>query len=394
MKNAKYSFENLSDEEKKIFEDSIKDDYNSLLQIQTTRSDNSSGSIFEDQIKYRILDEDRLEEIANIYAEIRYTNKELAKKLRTLASLMVIESGNYFLMQGRVKNMHKKYPEYCSIEEMWSIFTKCFDSYDPNYTLGKEQSDLNEFNETENNPVKRNRFVAYFKDSLYQRFVNLYNKRENNIVLHKDGYDKKTYGTTISVEQSFENDEGDSNFPQIEDPTDYISAYDAIDAKVYLFSNLITKIMEHLGTDGRKANDSIKRMYKAFYTGDTIAFAKCDELEVFYNSMCRSQNRILGSCLDDFFNFILSSCETPKSIEKIKYSKIKTYEELNSAVFKNKDPKETPVLYIPTEENNDKRFGFENLVYAAFSNSTGSNITGQIKKYDDFRNKYFFKCDR
>lgn len=385
-KNAEYSYVNMTDAEKKVFEQSIKDDYYKLLQIQLKRSNNGISQRYEDECGYRKIDENRLEELANVYSEIKDGSIKLAEHIRTLAGLMVIDSGNFFLKQKRIRKMHEKYPDDCSLGEMWSVFIKCFDSFNKDYiSLNKQSCDFDEGNET------NNRFIAYFKSSLYSSFINIYNRKEDKIVLRKDDNGDKVYGTAISVDQDLENEEGETSYIQIEDQTDYISSYDTIDAKVYLFSNLITNIMDHLGTDKRKANDAIKRMFRAFYTGDTIFFAKCEGLDTFYQSMCRSQKKILASCLDDFFDFILS-CDTPKSIEQVKHSRIKKYKEFNNVAFVNKNPEESPILYIPTAENNKKRFGFENLVYDAFSNKT--NITEQIKKYDDFRNKYFFKCER
>lgn len=408
-KNAEYSYKKMTDAEKIVFEQSIKDDRNKLLRISTKQNkdtnDQETGDtevsseyeknkaknkLFEDEFKYHSIDENRLEELANIYSEIKEENFKLSEKIRTLAWLMVIESGSYFVKQSNVIEMHKKYPYDCSLDEMWCVFTKCFESFDKDYISSNKKSN-DKYAQNHNKNEFNNRFIAYFKSSLYNRFLNIYNRNEDKIVLNYDNDNNKVYGKTISIDQEFNNDEGDSALIQIESPTDHISAYDSIDAKVYLFSNLITNIMEHLGTDKRTANDAIKRMFKAFYTGDTIFFAKCYGLDTFYQSMCRSQNKILGSCLNEFFNYILDS-DTPQSIKQVKDAEIKTYKQLNSPVFKKKSPNEKPLLYMPTAENNDKRFGFEELVYSAFSKTTGSNITGQIEKYDAFRDKYFFKC--
>lgn len=415
--NAEYSYKKMTDDEKIAFEQSIKADCDRLMKfnsnqgqikhkntykkanddeskdISVEKSDKTESQLFEDEFKFNRIDEDRLEELANIYSEIKNENSKLAKDIRTLVWLMVIKSGDYFVKQSSVVDMHRKYPYDCSVDEMWSVFTKCFDDFNVNYQSKKKSSNKSiESNSNEKSEKKRNRFIAYFKSSLKNRFLKIYKKRENEIVIYKNNDGKKTYGTSISQDQNAESEKGNPLSIQIEDPNDRIGAYDTIDTKVYLFSNLITNIMEHLGTDKRKANKTKKRMYKAFYTGDTIFFAKCYGLGTFYRSMCRSQDKILNSCLDDFFNFVLSD-DTPKSIQQVKYSKIKKYKELNSEVFVNKNPEESLLLYIPTEESNDKRFGFENLVYAAFSKTTGSNITGQIKKYDAFREKYFFRSE-
>lgn len=391
-KNAEYSYKKMTDAEKTAFKQSIKDDCNRLLKIQMKRSNNEKSQRYEEVHGYKRIDENRLEELANVYSEIKNENPKLAKNVRTLAGLMIIDSGNYFVKQKNVRNMYEKYPDDCSLGEMWCVFTKCFNDFDKNYiSSNKKSSDASA--QDHNINVLNNRFIAYFKSSLYNSFLNIYNRIEDKIVLNDNNDDNKEYGITVRIDQEHDNEKGASSPTQIESPTDHISAYDTIDAKVYLFSNLITNIMEHLGTDKRKANDTIKRMYKAFYTGDTIAFAKYDGLDTFYQSMCRGQNKILSSCLNEFFNYILDS-DTPQSIGQVKDAEIRTYKQLNSPVFKKKNPNDKPILYMPTEENNDKRFGFENLVYAAFSKTTGSNITGQIEKYDAFRDKYFFKCER
>lgn len=278
-KNAVYSYKNMTDIEKKAFEQSIKDDYYRLLQIQLKRSNNGISQRYEDVYRYKKIDENRLEELANVYSEIKDDNPKLAENVRTLAGLMVIDSGDYFVKQKRIRTMYEKYPEDCSVGEMWSVFTKCFDGFNKDYiSLNKQSCDFDEKNEDKTS----NRFIAYFKSSLYNSFLNIYNREEDKIVLQKDNNGNKVYGATISVDQDVENEEGKSSLIQIEDPIDHISDYDAIDTMVYLFSNLITNIMEHLGTDKRKANDTIKRMFKAFYTGDTIAFAKCEGLDIFY----------------------------------------------------------------------------------------------------------------
>lgn len=408
IKNAEYSYKKMTDAEKNAFEQSIKDDRDRLLRIPTSQNKESNNQVtkekkendgkaqnklFEEEFRYHSVDENRLEELANVYSEIKNENPKLAEKISTLAGLMIIDSGDYFVRQKSVRNMYEKYPNDCSFEEMWCVFSKCFEDFDKDYISSNEKSNDRSVQSYNDENEFSNRFIAYFKSSLYNSFLKIYNRIENKIVLSKDNDNNKVYGKTISIDQEFDNEEGGSMSRQTPDSKDHIAAFDKVDSDVYLFSNLITNIMEHLGTDKRKANDAIKIMYKAFYTGDTIFFAKCYGLDTFYQSMCRSQNKILSSCLNEFFNYILDS-DTPQSIRQVKDAEIKTYKQLNSPVFKKKSPNDKPILYMPTEENNDKRFGFENLVYAAFSKTTRSNITGQIEKYDAFRDKYFFKCER
>lgn len=390
MKNAIYSYKGMTNDEKAAFEQSIKDDTINLLRIQMKKSDNIINHRFDEVYVYKKIDEHRLEELANIYSEIKNENSDLAEKVRHLAGLMVIESGTYFVTRSNVINMYRKYPDDCSLGEMWCVFVKCFESFDKDY-IPKKKNKTSKSKKNKNDDETCDRFIAYFKNYLKDSFKKIYNKREKEIVL-ESANNVKLYGETVRVDKEITNKNGDSYQPQIEDSINNIDSYDTINAKAYLFSNLITNIMVHLGTDGRKANKATKRMFRAFYTGDTIAFAKCEGLDIFYNAMCSSQNKILNSCLDDFFEFILRR-GIPKSIEQVRYAEIKTYKELNSSVFKMKAPEESPLLYIPTEQYNEKRFGFENLVYVAFSNTSKGNISGQIKKYDDFRNKYFFKCE-